>query len=239
MSRPPFSVAAWTVAILGAALFCGVFLALRPAPPPRALPPPEPARLRFLPIAQGSPAAEARALWSHALFTQPSEAGFGRAHEPLTLVRPPLDPPEPPAHVLPAPPPEPPPPDTPPTRPVPAATAPPVRLGPSAPVLPAVRPRRRLEFSAAWAEADFAHTAWPGRAEGERTWDITAQLDFDGEGVPERLFLDRTPGEPEPDPEARREIARTLRAWRLAPGAPRSGRVRLRFEPPAAAPGED
>jgi hypothetical protein len=228
------SAVPWGAAVLGAAALHGLGLALRPLPPPRTLQPPAPARLRLLPIVPGSPAAEARALWSPGLFVLPTEHGFGRAREELTLVHPPIEPPAPPPHYLATP--RPASPRARPPRPATArrAAGVPAALRPAEPVLPPVAtPARHREFDGGWSPAAFTAAPWPERAASAQPWEARVRLAFDEAGVPVHVFVDRATAV---DAHVRPEIARTLRAWRLAPDAARHGEVRLRFDPAGLPP---
>lgn len=98
-----------------------------------------------------------------------------------------------------------------------------------------VRPEEpaRMEFPEGWeqrlfAGVDLAYADWaPGAA-----WEATAEVEFDGTGIPVAVFLDRHSGIPEVD----RRLARSVSSWRLlAGGAPRKGKVSWRV--PAAGAG--
>lgn len=93
----------------------------------------------------------------------------------------------------------------------------------------------RMEFPPGWEQRlfsglDLAYDAWAPSGE---VWGASAELEFNAQGIPVSVILDRPSGMPEVD----RRIARSAAGWRLLePAAPRRGKVVWRVVPAAADP---
>ena len=223
------SAAAPVASIALTLILFGVLLSVRGPRKESVLPPPEPARLRFLPLAEGSAAAAAREIWSPVMFSGAAVRGAGPRPQATTLLRPPTEPPAPTPLFLVAPdgvgagvPPQAPPEMTP--RPIPferLLLSETVQLDAPAPV------RWTRELPEGWAEAAERADAWPDTSAMDSSWEAVVRVVLAPEGWPRHVLVESSSHE-----GVNAALVRALRTWRFA-AAPelREGRVRIRFDP--------